>query len=358
MPRVRTHFCEPTEEFRANNPDKVVEKDGRYYFRKFSFCNACMSARRDDERAQDLANLAARESSAAVGAATTTSSAIFDGPGVQIGYMNTDRTKISQLIHARNIVTMGPVISEEDAKALLEDDVFKVPLSEEDAEGDGWSSFFGLRAFGIDPKTGEERYAQSCEDSKRWMKNIGRLTRHARAREVIEKIKTKLLAEKILNELHTSHEAGVLLAFEGAPGQDRHRDYHRSRIFWELIDGWKLRGALSCLVALEEGTTVTDKNGREISIPKYHAALWRGDVRHSGSAYAVNNRRLHIYFNVKGCEPPHDHGYRAVAGGDSDTDAPLSDDDPYYDPPPPPTVRRVRGKNPLKSVGWGGSRPL
>jgi len=53
---------------------------------------------------------------------------------------------------------------------------------------------------------------------------------------------------------------------------------------------------LAVLVAFEEGTSVLDSRGKEVAIPLYGAAVWRGDTSHAGNA--LNGDCLRGYFHV------------------------------------------------------------
>jgi hypothetical protein len=56
----------------------------------------------------------------------------------------------------------------------------------------------------------------------------------------------------------------------------------------------------SCVVALEEGTSFY-LGSRKMDLPAGSAIIFRGDVAHSGSEYAVDNIRFHLYIDVCDC---------------------------------------------------------
>jgi len=110
----------------------------------------------------------------------------------------------------------------------------------------------------------------------------------------------------------------LLRCLRGAKAQHVHEDYDpNNECFWQDIteDGY-LPFALSGMVALQDDTTITTRDGRKISIPTYSLCVWRGDLEHRGSAYEDEHIRFHLYFSLPGCTVPRRDNHTAVQTGE------------------------------------------
>ena len=136
-----------------------------------------------------------------------------------------------------------------------------------------------------------DRAAKSIEDSDRFMM-VNFPTKATMGAQVLDFAKLRCGAGKE----HVMEEAVLLKG--GSKAQAYHADDDKTlRCFREsLREDGSLPYHLSVLVALERDMVVVDFRGDEVKIPKYGAAVWRGDTSHAGGAH--EDECLRAFFHV------------------------------------------------------------
>ena len=197
-------------------------------------------------------------------------------------------------VHAGGFAIITNVISEAQARALVERD-------------STWEPLFGEGVF--------ESYRRSCRTSKRFRSKL--CLTDADVAEVLRAVRERLEKFKVVGDVQKEADAALLKSLAGAVQQDFHADFTNGGVFDDaILPCGGLPYPLSCLVALQDGATITDSVGVVHHIPRLAACVWRGDLVHAGSAYATENVRLHIYYGVANHGPPQDaSGERIVARG-------------------------------------------
>ena len=171
---------------------------------------------------------------------------------------------------------------------LDENDVFEIRSKApepKDMEG-----LFGKNLWTTDYITSaatSRRLMASCEHAESPWREL-----EARIRGVLERL-------HLVGKSHVCSGVSLLLSLPGAPQQSFHTDFKPHELFkrTRLHDAC-LPYPISVLFALQDGATLTLPDGRQISIPKYAACVFRGDLRHAGSAYKEKNLRMHVYYGV------------------------------------------------------------
>ena len=191
-------------------------------------------------------------------------------------------------------------ISPDDAAFLVRIGERLKKESPVDGQG-GWDGLFGH----VSPF--DSSYVESCETSLRHMREMNLY--HERLAGIAASVHGKLTDSRILRRGAHAEAMSLLLAEAGAKAQTTHTDYDPTHTYFNdnrpLTDG-TVPFPVSCLIALQEGATITSADGVVTPISKYAACLFRGDKRHRGSAYEMDNIRLHIYFSVYKCLVPRD----------------------------------------------------
>ncbi len=159
--------------------------------------------------------------------------------------------------------------------------------------------------------------ASSAEDSSRRMKALD--LNETAVETIACRLRKTLHENGLLRPNGFVEMVSLLRCLPRAKAQYEHEDYNpNSESFWQDIteDGY-LPFALSGMVALQDGTTITTGAGEKISIPTYSLCVWRGDLEHRGSAYDEENIRFHLYFSLPGCTVPRDpDNHTAVQTGE------------------------------------------
>ena len=100
--------------------------------------------------------------------------------------------------------------------------------------------------------------------------------------------------EKKKSKQHILGGYFLLRSLPGCQRQALHQDYlslqHKTTL--EEVMPYAV------LIALEDDTSIY-VNDKKYEIPKGAAFIFRGDVQHSGSEYACDNIRFHLYIDVK-----------------------------------------------------------
>ena len=119
-------------------------------------------------------------------------------------------------------------------------------------------------------------------------------------RELEAKVRGVLKRFHLVGECHVCDGMQLLLAFDKAPRQSFHIDFHKDNDLFARTHMHEecLPYPISVIVALDEDTTLTVSDGRKVSIPKLGAIVFRGDMRHAGSAYKKRNWRLFFGYGV------------------------------------------------------------
>ena len=171
---------------------------------------------------------------------------------------------------------------------LDEHDVFEIRSKAPEAKD--MEGLFGKNLWTTDYITSaatSRRLMASCEHAESPWREL-----EARIRGVLERL-------HLVGKSHVCSGVSLLLSLPGAPQQSFHTDFKPHELFkrTRLHDAC-LPYPISVLFALQDGATLTLPDGRQISIPKYAACVFRGDLRHAGSAYKEKNLRMHVYYGV------------------------------------------------------------
>lgn len=162
--------------------------------------------------------------------------------------------------------------------------------------------------FGAKPKGWEEDKDNtvSIRTSKRFAAQVS--ARLSWARGVIDAVRAVLEKKNIIGKKHFVDAVTLLLAKDGAPRQGWHADFVTHGADAQLYklprysDG-TVPYPVSVMIAIEENTTLdvkkTSKPAQRISIPRLGVVVFRGDLRHAGSPYEMDHKRMHIYFGIK-----------------------------------------------------------
>eukprot|EP00603_Paraphysomonas_imperforata_P005138 CAMPEP_0114435292 /NCGR_PEP_ID=MMETSP0103-20121206/12751_1 /TAXON_ID=37642 ORGANISM="Paraphysomonas imperforata, Strain PA2" /NCGR_SAMPLE_ID=MMETSP0103 /ASSEMBLY_ACC=CAM_ASM_000201 /LENGTH=224 /DNA_ID=CAMNT_0001605305 /DNA_START=17 /DNA_END=688 /DNA_ORIENTATION=+ len=100
--------------------------------------------------------------------------------------------------------------------------------------------------------------------------------------------------EKVKEPEHIVGGHALIRSLRGCGKQGNHTDY------FSMKSHGKVKGAAcpySVVVALEDGSSLYVGDAK-VSLPARSAIIFRGDVSHSGSEYALDNIRYHVYIDV------------------------------------------------------------
>ena len=119
-------------------------------------------------------------------------------------------------------------------------------------------------------------------------------------RDLQAKVRGVLERFHLIGNSHVCSGMSLLLALDRAPQQSFHADFFKDHVLFKRVRMYEecLPYPISVLVALDDDTTLTLSDGSKLSIPKFAACVFRGDLRHAGSAYKNKNWRLHLYYGV------------------------------------------------------------
>jgi len=115
-----------------------------------------------------------------------------------------------------------------------------------------------------------------------------------RVREVLERF-------GLVGRDHVADLMSYLRSVKGAPRQSYHSDFKKHRLFdSKLMHEGSLPYPVSVLLALQDGATLTLRDGTTVPVPKGAACVFRGDLIHAGSEWyrEQENWRMHIYYGV------------------------------------------------------------
>ena len=119
-------------------------------------------------------------------------------------------------------------------------------------------------------------------------------------RDLEAKVRGVLERFHFVGNSHVCSGMSLLLALDRAPRQSFHVDFSKDHALFKRARMYQecLPYPISVLIALDDDTTLTLSDGSLVSIPKFAACVFRGDMRHAGSAYKKKNWRLHLYYGV------------------------------------------------------------
>jgi len=89
---------------------------------------------------------------------------------------------------------------------------------------------------------------------------------------------------------------------KGAPRQSFHSDFKKHRLLKsKLMHEGSLPYPASVLLALQDGASLTLRDGTIVPVPKGAACVFKGDLIHAGSEWyrEEENWRMHIYYGVQ-----------------------------------------------------------
>ena len=184
-------------------------------------------------------------------------------------------------VHRDGFALVLNIINEQDKSTVRS----KYP-AEENMEG-----LFG-------PKLWSSDYVASAAVSRR--RSFALNLQDAPWRDLEAKVRGVLERFHLLGNSHVCSGMSLLLALDRAPQQSFHVDFLKDHALFKRTRLYKecLPYPISVLIALDDDTTLTLSDGSLVSIPKFAACVFRGDMRHAGSAYKRKNWRLHLYYGV------------------------------------------------------------
>lgn len=201
---------------------------------------------------------------------------------------------LAAVIHGDEFGIITDAISEDGARRILDMD-----------RGDE-----GL--FGKLPPWDDDRgqhYTESAQASGRWMLELDE--EDERADGWLERL-TNILIDAGVISAENHHVDGVSRLESGDDSQEQapHKDFNPN---FECFDArarspdGTLPYPVSCLIALQDGATITDRHGKVVHIPRLGACIFRGDLTHAGSSYLTKNVRVHVYFAYAKFLRPRNH---------------------------------------------------
>ena len=143
-----------------------------------------------------------------------------------------------------------------------------------------------------------ENYTESANTSGRWMLELDE--EEERADGWLQRLVKILVDAGVLSvEHHDVDGVSRLKSDDDSQEQVPHKDFDPNFACFDArarsLDG-TLPYPVSCLIALQDGATITSRHGEVVYIPRLGACLFRGDLTHAGSSYRTRNVRVHVYF--------------------------------------------------------------